>query len=163
MSYDKQTVGKPTRFGSWLARKLLFFWTKATVLPASLQELGIDIDKPILYMIEEEGFANLMLLDKYTRENGLPRPVAGIDWNGHKLSTHDYIRRFDGLLQRPSKQAVPPMISLLSENLGVALEQDLQVVPVSIFWGRSPDKEESWFRAMFAETWQRMGFMRRFF
>ncbi|NNM13438.1 MAG: glycerol-3-phosphate 1-O-acyltransferase PlsB, partial [Gammaproteobacteria bacterium] len=38
-----------------------------------------------------------------------------------------------------------------------------QVVPVSLFWGRSPDKEKSAIRLLFAETWERMGILRRFF
>lgn len=164
MTYEKQIVSKPTRLRSWVARKLLFFWTRASVLPAKIEELGIDLEKPILYVMEEESFANLVMLDRFTRAYGLPRPYAQIHLGADQsIKAHDFMRRFDGLLQKPSKQVVPPTFHKLMQHLDLACVQGVQVVPVSVFWGRSPDKEKSAFRLLFAETWERLGFLRRFF
>jgi len=163
MTYEKQIINKPTQVGSWLARKLLFFWTRASVLPEDIRELGIDPEKPILYVLEEESPANLIVLDNYTREHNLPRPIADIHLGAeHSIPAHDFMRRFDGVLQKPSKQVVPPTFIKVIENLDLARVQNLQIVPVSLFWGRSPDKEKSTFRLLFSETWQRLGFLRRF-
>jgi len=164
MTYQKQIVGKPTRIGSWLARKLLFFWTRATILPKNISEAGVDIERPILYVLEEESFANRLMLDKFTRENNLPRPLAKIPLGAETtIKSHVFLKRFDGFFQKPSKVVVPPTFDVLVENLDLAQVQGLQVVPVSIFWGRSPEKEKSAFRLQFAEAWERLGFMRRFF
>jgi len=164
MTYEKQIVGKASRVGSWFARKLLFFWTRATILPKDITEVGVDTERPILYVLEEESFANRLMLDKFTRENNLPRPLANIPLGAEsKIKSHVFLKRFDGFFQRPSKIAVPPTFTTLVSNLDLAQVQGLQVVPVSIFWGRSPEKEKSAFRLQFAEAWERLGFMRRFF
>ena len=163
MTYEKQIVTGPNRLASWIARKVLFFWTRATVLPEDISQLGIDPEKPIFYVLEEESVANRMILDRYTRKNGLPRPVARISLGANvSISAHAFMRRFDGFFNRPSKQAVPTSFVILMENLDLARVQGLQVVPVNVFWGRSPDKEKSAFRLLFAETWERLGFLRRF-
>ena len=164
MTYQKQIVATPTRISSWLARKILFFWTRSTLLPKCISEVGVDKERPILYVLEEESFANRLMLDKFTRENGLPRPGASIPLGAEsKIKSHTFLKRFDGFFQRPSKIVVPPCFKTLVENLDLAQAQGLQVVPVSIFWGRSPDKEKSAFRLQFAEAWERLGFIRRFF
>ncbi|HKE92725.1 MAG TPA: glycerol-3-phosphate 1-O-acyltransferase PlsB, partial [Povalibacter sp.] len=38
---------------------------------------------------------------------------------------------------------------------------DVDLLPVSILWGRAPDKEASWLRLMLSETWDRVGRFRR--
>ena len=164
MTYEKQIVGKPSRISSWFARKLLFFWTRTTILPKDITEVGVDSERPILYVLEEESFANRLMLDKFTRENNLPRPLARIQLGAEvSISSHAFLRRFDGFLQKPSQDAVPPSFKTLMENIDLAKVQGLQVIPVSMFWGRSPDKEKSIFRLQFAEAWERLGFLRRFF
>ena len=39
---------------------------------------------------------------------------------------------------------------------------DVDLIPVSVFWGRAPSKEGSWLRVLLAENWERAGRFRRF-
>ena len=39
---------------------------------------------------------------------------------------------------------------------------DATIVPVSLFWGRAPDRERSWFRLLVAEGWDIGGRFRKF-
>ena len=45
------------------------------------------------------------------------------------------------------------MIEALEQNQ----EVDVQLVPVTVLWGRSPDKEDSWFKLLFSDTWATPG------
>ena len=40
---------------------------------------------------------------------------------------------------------------------------DLLLIPVAIYWGRSPDKERSFFKLLFYENWDVVGRTRKFF
>ncbi len=41
-----------------------------------------------------------------------------------------------------------------------SLEVDL--IPVTVMWGRAPDREGSWLRVLLSENWERVGRFRRF-
>jgi len=43
----------------------------------------------------------------------------------------------------------------------VSSESNIALVPVSLFWGRAPGKEQSWIRLWLAETWDLAGRFRR--
>jgi len=45
----------------------------------------------------------------------------------------------------------------LIEALEQNQEVDVQLVPVTVLWGRSPDKEDSWFKLLFSDTWATPG------
>ena len=36
-------------------------------------------------------------------------------------------------------------------------DYDIELIPVTVLWGRSPDKEDSWFKLLFTDTWATPG------
>ena len=42
-------------------------------------------------------------------------------------------------------------------------DQNLLLIPAAIYWGRSPEKEGSWFKLLFTENWDVVGRTRKFF
>ncbi len=54
-------------------------------------------------------------------------------------------------------QTYPPRLLQLIEALEQNQEVDVQLVPVTVLWGRSPDKEDSWFKLLFSDTWATPG------
>src|SRR6056297_2988929 len=59
-----------------MGRRLLRFVVKVHVLPENTDNLGIDPDKPVCYVMETHSVSNLMVLDMQTKRLGLPRPRA---------------------------------------------------------------------------------------
>ena len=48
-------------------------------------------------------------------------------------------------LLNPSPHTFPPRLLRLVEALEQQPDLDVELVPVTVLWGRSPDKEDSWF------------------
>jgi glycerol-3-phosphate O-acyltransferase len=64
-------------------------------------------------------------------------------------------------VRRPAPDGSRTLARLLREaSTGNAGE--LLLVPVAIYWGRSPDRERSWFRLLVSENWELIGRTRKF-
>jgi glycerol-3-phosphate O-acyltransferase len=57
---------------------------------------------------------------------------------------------------------MPEELRRLTTQAAEQMEFDAHVVPVSLFWGRAPDRERSWWRLLVAEDWDIGGRFRRF-
>ncbi|MBF7074432.1 glycerol-3-phosphate 1-O-acyltransferase PlsB [Glaciecola sp. MH2013] len=133
-------------------------------VPANIEaELGIDKKKPILYLIQTESITDLVALQKSTAGLGLPDPSSTISFLGEEHKRCYYLSRPQGLFTRKVKKTeiedvFTDMFHLHRENP----ELDLQVVPVSISWGRSAGKESSGFAQLLADR-ASPSWLRKFF
>jgi len=72
------------------------------------------------------------------------------------------MRRKEGFfVRRPAKGGSKRLQRLVDASKNG--EQELLLVPVAIYWGRSPDKERSIVKLLFAENWNVIGRTRKFF
>lgn len=119
---------------------------------------------PICYVLEKSSFSDLLVLDRVCREQGLPRPRDMMKLRGYQQNKSVcYVRGKRGLARR--RQSAAPS-KLLGRMIGaVAADQslDVRIVPVSIFWGRAPDREQGFIRTLFSEGWAATGPLRKFF
>jgi glycerol-3-phosphate O-acyltransferase len=60
-------------------------------------------------------------------------------------------------LLNPPPHAFPPRLLRLIDLLENHPEVDIELIPVTVLWGRSPDKEDSWFKLLFTDTWATPG------
>ena len=147
-----------------LARRVLYFWVRPTVFPENPQELGLDPAKPVCYVLQDHHLSNLLVLFKESQSAGLPPAIAPLRI-GSKLFPHAafFLNRKHSLSatarQRYAHSTL--MTALMREALANP-DLDVQIVPVVILWGRSPDKQESILKALFSETWRQPGPLRRF-
>jgi glycerol-3-phosphate O-acyltransferase len=137
---------------AWL-RNILFLWVRSTILPENPKEnLNLKPGVPVCYVLNSGSVSDLLVLEEAVHKTGLPRPVHTI----HSLrssGTSSYVSlRKMGLLQvRREKNNQPPsplsnLVKLASENK----EMEVNLVPVSVFWGRNPGKEKgSIFKMLF--------------
>ena len=122
-------------------------------VPANIEaELGIDKKKPILYLIQTESITDLVALQKSAAGLGLPDPASDIEFLGAEHKRSYYINRPQSVFTRKVKKTsiedvFTTMFQLHRENPDL----DLQVVPVSISWGRSAGKESSGFAQLLAD------------
>ncbi len=146
-----------------LARKLLFIFVRTKVIPEDLHQLGLDPDKPVCYVLQTRFFSNLLVLEQETRRSGLPRALKPMAGPLKEDSSLFFLQRTDNPtpLQRNRFAHSPRFVRLVQavrENPAL----DVQLVPVTILWGRSPDKESSIFKILFADSWATPGMLKQF-
>ncbi len=139
----------------WLARKFLYLWVRTHVFPENLKELQINPDKPVCYVLQTRYFSNLLVIDRETRRYGLPRamkPLAS-PLLQEKRSVFFLLRSENAGPLRQNRFTYSPRLVRLMEASHTHPDLEVQLVPVSILWGRAPDKENSILKILFADSW----------
>lgn len=147
-----------------VARKLLYMLVRTTVLPEDLKQLQLDPNKPVCYVLQTRFFSNLLVMEAETRKAGLPRALKSMQ-SPHLRENRSvfFLTRSDNpsALQR-NRFAHSPRFIRLVEAVRANPQLDVQLVPVTILWGRSPDKESSIFKILFADSWATPGMLKQF-
>lgn len=143
--------------------KLLQPFVKTEVTPNDIKQLNIDVTKPIIYVLENRGWTDLNILSKTCRELDLPPPLSRISSQHFKRWRSVYTiapkMPFKAwLLKQPKRSA---MLNDVLESLKTNPTDDIQFVPVSIFWGRPVSKQKNWIRILFADSWAIAGRTRK--
>ncbi|MHA7834719.1 MAG: glycerol-3-phosphate 1-O-acyltransferase PlsB, partial [Algiphilus sp.] len=132
----------------WLLSRPLMWWlhfrTTPELLPA---ELDIETDKPVCYVLPERSWLDLFALQRICQMRGMPVPKR----IGMKLPTADTATfLYLPILLRPERDT--DALEALFGEAQAYRGYDVQLVPVSLFWGRQPDKETSLFRILFSDS-----------
>ncbi len=148
----------------WLARKILFIWVKALVFPRNLDELNIDFSKPVCYVLQTRFFSNLLVVDAVTQGLRLPRAMKPMNSAllQESRSVFFLLRGDHAGPLRQNRFVYSPRLLRLMEAVRLHPELDVQLVPVSILWGRAPDKESSILKILFADSWATPGAFKQF-
>lgn len=163
---DAHTVRAP-----WFRRALLAlvdtllhpFLRIKRITPQS-DHAPFDAAKPVCYILDRHGMSNLAILDRACREAGWPRPIDPLP-----LATLSRPPRAVFAIEKNrgwllSRRQLKDRTERL-ERLLAAIKRDpeaqVQLVPVSIFVGRAPDRASGWFKVLFSENWVAVGRFRR--
>ena len=119
---------------------------------------------PVCYAIERYGLSNVLILEQTCREAGLASPLVPMpgDMAGQGRAVVALSRRQGFWFRRPRTRTHSEGLANLIAALEADPTLDVQIVPVSIFVGRAPDRQSGWFRVLFAENWAMVGRFRRF-
>jgi len=151
----------------WLGvlRRILHWWVRSTVLPEHLDELGLDPDRPVFYVLDTYALSSLLIVDEICRDLGWPRPSRSLEGPGLILPrAYGASRRFGGLLIRsPKLRRHSAMLGRLIKQSAASGQGDAQIVPVTVLIGRAPQNEDSLFKLLFSENWDVGGRLRRLF
>ena len=154
----------------WWARllgKLLEPWIRLDFEPQSPMQYFDG--RPVCYVLEDYGLSNALILDRACREAGLPSPMQPMpgDPLGRKRAYVALSRRNANTLKAlgvtpgPEHKTHSGSLARLLEAHRADPSLDVQLVPVSIFVGRTPDKQSGWFSVLFSENWTLVGRFRR--
>lgn len=149
------------KISSWfvpLARRVLYFWVRTTVFAEGAA--SIDPARPVCYALNDRHLSNLLVLFEESRRAGLPAAEAPLVFGPAtaRRSVFFVNRQRNGASQEFSATLVGAVRAVVADPM-----LDIQLVPVVILWGRSPDKQESILKALFAETWRNPGMFRQLF
>lgn len=147
----------------WLAGKLFAFWARPSVQPETPAELITDEQAAVCYVLEAGGLADVLALERACDKHGLPSPNESFRFCGERFSRRFVVLRPMGgfIFRRPATTGSRRLRRLVESAAGK--DEDLLLIPVAIYWGRSPDKERSLFKLMFSENWDVAGRTRKFF
>ena len=146
----------------WIAGKIFATWARPAIQPDVPAELITDKDAEICYVLEWGGLADLLALERACSINGLPSPTAPLEFCGNReYKRFIILRRMQGFLFRRPRKTGSQRLRRIVEAAEHG-DRDLLLIPVSIFWGRSPDKEGSLVKLMLSENWDVVGRTRKF-
>ncbi len=143
-----------------LAGSLLQPWVKIRRDPAEPATL-LRGDAPVCYVIERDGFSDVLILQRACREAGLPNPLQALAGTRRRRSVFALAQRKGWLFGRSRMRATQAALRQMLQSLGERPQADIQLVPVAIYVGRAPSHDEGWFRVLFSENWVVVGGFRR--
>ncbi|MEQ5800980.1 glycerol-3-phosphate 1-O-acyltransferase PlsB [Halomonas sp. H10-9-1] len=138
--------------------RVIAAWVQPRLIEPPPGDLGIVPELPVVYILPRTAWSDARLLGALTSRYALP--AADRPW---RLAG----RKFPGSLALPRPRGRrrgarnPPPFQALIERLEADPALEVQLVPVSIFWGRAPGKRFGFWRMVAADTWQLTGRLRR--
>lgn len=118
-------------------------FVKSKPIPTDpITELDLDIHRPILYVLPYNSQIDLMVVRSLCLKYNLPDPLLGIDINDKTIPAYVYIDKGPGIFA--SNKQINKSIEILREYISAHQqndELDVQMLPVSVMFGRKPDKE----------------------
>jgi len=143
-----------------LVRRFVSLWVRPAVLPNDVRE-HFAPGRPVVYALEKRSVVDVAVLEHVCSERGLPPPLAPLGSGALLPASVLFLERRRGLLGQRSDRRIPETLRALTGMAATDLAFDADIVPVSLFWGRAPGRERSWFRLMVAEGWDIGGRFRK--
>ncbi len=146
-----------------ILRKILFLWVRTDVSGNDPDALGLDPNKPVCYVLQYASLSSRLVLEQEVLKGGLPGAESSLPVkNGPNHSFFFLYRRANGSFRgRQTPTQTGEFKALVHHGLEYP-EQDVQIVPVSLFWGRSPDKEKSLVKLILSDSWSVAGRLQKF-
>ena len=153
----------PQRWFRAAVRRLLELWVELQVFP---QPLHILRDVPVCYVLPRPSFTDSAMLDRLTRTQDAPMShvalvAPGVQERRSYFALHEDRRGV-------SANRLTRLVSAVIDGQA----NDVHLIPVSIFWGRAPEREERgdsplrgmrWLRIWAAEGWGGRSRLRKLF
>jgi glycerol-3-phosphate O-acyltransferase len=145
-------------FSGWALnalRKLLYRWIRTFVFPERVDMLNLNPDLPIIYVLHEQHLSNLLVLDHECRQLGLPPALKPVRYGSFVSRRSFFVLASDpqGTVTTNPRQEHSPVLHAIVKQAASDPGFEVQLVPVTILWGREPDKQDSILKALLAETW----------
>ncbi|MCP4322505.1 MAG: glycerol-3-phosphate 1-O-acyltransferase, partial [Alteromonadales bacterium] len=137
--------------GSLFSRLINRTWVTSRHVPINVQkELDIDLNRAIIYVVEQNNASDLLGLQASCKQAGLPDPYQPITVNGQQVSALIYIHNWSLFASESPQLQDAPYLAQYQQLLDLHLADqslDIQLVPITFYWGRDPGREgkSSWF------------------
>ncbi|MBB1268509.1 glycerol-3-phosphate 1-O-acyltransferase PlsB [Shewanella sp. SR44-3] len=129
-----------------------------------LTDLNLDLSKPVVYVMKTESISDLAALNGITDSFGLPSPYEALTLNKVSIARVVCLEGRKPMIgQREGGEKFLDSFTQLLALHKQDKQLDIQLVPVSLYWGRTPGKEDDTMKAAVFErenpTWLRKFFM----
>ncbi|MES3675180.1 glycerol-3-phosphate 1-O-acyltransferase PlsB [Halomonas elongata] len=140
-------------------RRLIDAWTQVRLLEPASEDLGLDPDLPTLYVLPRSSLSDGLLLEVLARRQGLPDATMPRQIGKRTLPAQLSLPTTRRRLWQRRKRSRSPFQSVIEAHRDTGC--DIQLVPVSIFWGRAPGKRFGFWQLLAADSWRLTGRLRR--
>lgn len=147
----------------WLAGRVMGLWVRPTPLPVDEAERLRGRGRRVLYVLELQSLTDLIALGLVCRALGLPATARRFALGAaREPRAVVFLERRRGWIRKRPDRRIPERLLRVVGAALAAGDCEVDLVPVSVFWGRAPTKTEaSWFRQLFREDWTLVGPFRR--
>lgn len=173
VEHYQQAASEPGEPPAWQARPPRRSWffqlmkriakpfLKIQRVPDANQNPPFDPAKPVLYVLEYAGLSNLLILDIACDEAGWPSPMQLLPLKHKERGYFALTRRSGGWFSKAQVNDRQDRLERLLADLQIELGRTVQLLPVSVFVGRAPDRTTGWFKVLFSDDWVVVGRLRR--
>ncbi len=111
--------------------------------------------KVVCYVLQNYSRSNALVVDGETRRLKLTPALEPVQiGNSREKAAVVFLQHpDDNHYLNPQAHTLPPRLLRLIEQLEQNSALDIELIPVTVLWGRSPDKEDSLFKVLFTDTW----------
>ena len=139
-----------TRAWRFTVRKILGLWVKVTVRPEEIAEILAARGRPVCYVLENDSHTDVAVLDNACAALGIPKPERCFA-----------LVRQTSFVGAGGRLRAPRHLVQLVDSAAADPGFDLDLMPVAIYLGRAPQKEQSLWRLVFTEDWVLLGRFRK--
>ncbi len=142
--------------------KLLYLRVKVEYSPTKLKSLGIDPDMPFVYVLSSESTVSRSILWEEIKRGNLPKPFkleAQFNLNKSILASEKTVGFWN---QKIEYKDFELQLAEVIKQIRSDSEKQLQLIPISVFLGRAPDRDHGLFKVIFSEKWGITGRFRKF-
>ncbi|MEO1888669.1 MAG: glycerol-3-phosphate 1-O-acyltransferase PlsB [Cycloclasticus sp.] len=143
---------------SFLVRWMLSFWVKVKVLPNGEAWAEIYKGKKVCFVMRSDVHSKHVILEQVCRDMSMPLPSEGLQLGSFNEAKAGFS------LDRIKDRYADPAPAYLAKLIDAVKSSDEEVllVPVSVFWGRGPKKSDGILSAMFTDEGVKSSFFTRF-
>lgn len=137
--------------------KVLELVVKPTLLgevPQHQQHTQSEHKKAVCYVLQNDSNTNALVVDSETRRLKMPPALERLVLDSFEEKASLFFLQHRDQKNYEHKHYFPPRLLALIDYVQKNPEWDIELVPVTILWGRSPDKEDSLFKLLFSDTWE---------
>jgi glycerol-3-phosphate O-acyltransferase len=137
-----------------LLARFLALWTRARLEPADAAARLRAGSVPVCYVLERRSAVDLAVLRNLCARERLPRPLRRLLGGRPAAGRAAFaLERPVGLWRTRLDRRAPAQLLALVDALRADPSADIAMVPVTVFWGRAPQKERSLIRLLLSESW----------
>lgn len=142
-------------------RRAIRLWSRPLVQGA--EELNLPAESSVLYALPHRSLLDLLVFDIACEQAGMPMPRSPCTTPTlEERRSFFFLQRPEGrLFKRPTMRSYSERLLRVQTHLEQHAGEDIEVIPVSVFWSRAPGRERSFLRLLISENWTATGRLKR--
>ncbi len=140
-----------------IVQSILFWWVRVPENPHHTDIEKLKQQKHCVYVLEHQSTTDAMVADRILKRLGLKGLYRQIDLEGLENESAMLTVHPRPSALRRTKSAIAPRIETLLRFLAEHPDEDIQLVPVALFWGRAATSGNGIISALFSSNWTVIG------
>ncbi len=143
--------------------RLLLPWVRFSIRPPDVAQQLERLPAPVCYVLEQYSALDEMVVQRACAQLKLTRPGKPMVVGDRRVAGRSVmaLARQVGLLRARLDRRPPPELQSLLAAARKDPLLDVTLVPVTVYWGRRPERESGWLDLLLSEDWTLSSRLRR--